>query len=123
MDVALWVASAALGVVFTGSGVAKLFLSRERLLATGQTGIAPYPMPLIRVVASCELLAVIGLFAPWLTGTARWLTPTAAIGLIIVMCGAALTHASLREPRNVAINLALLLTAAFVAAGRFAGLG
>jgi uncharacterized membrane protein YphA (DoxX/SURF4 family) len=123
MDIALWIASAALGIVFIGSGGAKLVMSRDRLLATGQTGIAPYPMPFIRVVAGCELLAVVGLFAPWLTDTARWLTPTAAIGLVIVMCGAALTHASLREPRNVGINLALLLTAAFVAAGRCAALG
>lgn len=122
MDIALWIASGLLAVVFTGSGLAKATMSRERLIASGQTGIAPFPMPVVRLTAVCEVLAAIGLLAPWLTGTARVLTPVAAIGLVLVMCGAAISHASLREPHSVAANLVLLLVAAFVAAGRLAQL-
>ncbi|WP_109472311.1 DoxX family protein [Ornithinimicrobium cavernae] len=123
MDLALWIASGALALVFAASGTAKLVMSRQRMLDTGQTGIAPFPMHVVRLTAASELLAAVGLFAPWLTDTARVLTPLAAVGLIVVMCGAAVSHASLREPKAVAENLALLLTAAFVAAGRFAALG
>ncbi|TCN42869.1 DoxX-like protein [Kribbella orskensis] len=122
MNVAAWIVTGLLVGVFTVSGVAKSTMSRDRLIATGQTGIAPFPMPLVRVVALCELLAVVGLLAPWLTDTARFLTPTAAIGLGIVMMGAATSHASLKEPGPVAANVLLLSACAFVAAERFAAL-
>jgi len=122
MDIALWIVSFLLAAVFLGSGIAKSSMSRERLIATGQTGIAPFPMPVVRMTATAELAGAVGLIAPWLTGTAKVLTPMAAIGLGIVMCGAQISHASLREPKSVAINLALLIPCAFVAAGRSAQL-
>jgi hypothetical protein len=111
-----------LAVVFAMSGTAKSTMSRERLLASGQSGIAPFPMPVVRVTAVCEIAAAVGLFAPWLLDVARPLTPAAALGLCLVMAGAAVSHASLREPRQVAVNLVLLGLAAFVAAARFAQL-
>jgi hypothetical protein len=117
-----WIFSGVLAVVFTISGLLKATMSRERLIATGQTGIAPFPMPLVRAVAVCELLAAGGLFAPWLTDTARVLTPLAATGLSVVMIGAATSHSSLREPKSTAANTVLLALAAFVAAARFATL-
>ncbi|WP_410787896.1 DoxX family protein [Kribbella sp. C-35] len=122
MNTITWIFSGLLAIVFTISGVLKGVMPRARLIATGQTGIAPFPMPLVRFVALCELLAVAGLFAPWLTDTARVLTPLAAVGLCVVMIGAATSHSSLREPRSTAANTILLALAAFVAAARFAGL-
>lgn len=122
MNTITWIFSGALAVVFTISGVLKGTMPRARLLSSGQTGIAPFPMPLVRLTAFCELLAVAGLFLPWLTDRARVLTPLAAVGLVIVMIGAATSHSSLREPRNTAANTILLALAAFVAAARFAGL-
>jgi hypothetical protein len=122
MNTIIWILTGVLAVVFTISGVAKSTMSRERLIATGQTGIAPFPMPVVRAVALAELCAVVSLFVPWLTGTARVLTPLAALGLVGVMIGAATSHASLREPKPVAANTILLALAAFVAASRFAAL-
>ena len=122
MDTALWIVTGLLVVVFAASGVAKSTMSRERLLATRQTGIAPFPMPLVRVVAICELFAAAGLVLPWASGTARVLTPVAALGLVVVMYGASVSHASLREPKQVAANLILLLLCVFVAAGRITAL-
>ena len=122
MNTALWIVSSLLAAVFVASGVAKSTMSRDRLIATGQTGIAPFPMPVVRLTALAEIAGAVGLIAPWISGTARMLTPLAAIGLGIVMCGAQISHASLREPRSVAINLALLIPCAFVAAGRLAQL-
>ena len=122
MDIALWAATIMVSVIFAASGVLKSTLSRERLLASGQTGIGPFPMPLVRAVAVCELMAVLGLIMPWLTDIARVLTPIAALGLVGVMYGAAVSHASLREPKQTAAVLAILCTCAFVAAGRFAQL-
>jgi uncharacterized membrane protein YphA (DoxX/SURF4 family) len=121
MDLALWIAQILLAAVFLGSGVAKSTMSRDRMLATGQTGIAVYPMPVVRFTAVAELLAAIGLILPAATGVAEVLTPVAALGLCVVMVGAASAHLRLHEHRNVAGNALLFSAALFVAVGRLAG--
>ncbi len=121
MNAILWVGQAMLAVTFLGSGAAKSIMSKPRLLETGQTGVAPFPPPVIRIVAALELVAAVAVIVPWLTGVATVLTPLAALGLAAVMVGAAMSHASLREPRNVLINAVLLMICVFVATGRFAG--
>jgi hypothetical protein len=122
MSIATWAASGVLAVLFFGSGVVKSTMSRERLLATGQSGIAPFPMPVVRLTAVSEIAAAFGLFLPWLLERAEVLTPLAALGLCVVMAGAAVSHASLREPKQVAANLVVFSLAAFVAADRLAQL-
>lgn len=122
MHVALWVATGVLAAVFAWSGSAKASMSRQRLIATGQTGVAVYPMWLVRIVAALELLGVVGLIGPWASGIARFLTPAAGGGLAIVMVGAAYAHTRLREPRNVAANVVLFGLAVFVLLGRAAAL-
>jgi uncharacterized membrane protein YphA (DoxX/SURF4 family) len=123
MNLTLWIFQAFLAAVFAASGLAKSTMSRERLLATGQTGTALFPMPVVRVTAVAELLAAAGLLLPWGTGISRVLTPVAALGLCVVMIGAASSHTRLREPRNVAVNALLFGMALTVAIGRLAGLG
>ncbi|MFI0723933.1 DoxX family protein [Streptomyces sp. NPDC021224] len=120
MNTALWITQGLLAAVFLASGTMKSTQSKERMIATGQTGVAPFPLPAIRVVALLELLAGIGLVAPRLTGVAPVLTPLAAVGLVAVMVGAGAAHWSLREYSRVfGINLVILLACVFVAAGRF----
>ena len=121
MNIALWIAQIVLAVFFASSGAAKSTMSRDRMLATGQTGIAMFPLPVVRFTAVMELLAAVGLIVPWLTGIAEILTPIAAIGLCIVMVGAAWAHARLHEPKAIAINATLFALAAFVAIGRLVG--
>jgi uncharacterized membrane protein YphA (DoxX/SURF4 family) len=121
MNIALWTAQLTLAAVFAASGMAKLTMARDRLLATGQTGIAMFPMPVVRFTAAMEVLAAIGLVAPWLSGTAKVLTPLAAAGLCAVMIGAAWAHSRLREPWAVAANTVLFALAAFVLLGRLLG--
>lgn len=122
MNVALWIVTVLVSVIFVFSGTMKSMLPRERLIATGQRGISPFPTPVVRLVALSELVAVFGLFAPWLSDTARVLTPLAAIGLGVVMYGAAISHASLREPKQTGAVVAILVMCAFIAAGRLAQL-
>ncbi|HEY0640228.1 MAG TPA: DoxX family protein [Pseudonocardiaceae bacterium] len=120
MNVVLWICQGVLAVVFAGSGAVKATRSKERLIESGQTGVAPLPLPAIRLVAVAELLAAVGLVLPWLLDVARVLTPLAAVGLAIVMVGAAVIHGSRREPRAVVVNAVLLALCVVVAAGRFA---
>lgn len=120
MDDILWILQGGLAVVFLASGIAKSTMSRERLIATGQTGVALFPLPVVRVTAASELLAAAGLVLPWATGVCAGLTPLAATGLCVVMVGAAWSHTRLREPQNVAANVVLFAAAMTVAVGRSA---
>jgi DoxX-like protein len=120
MTTFLWILQGVLAIVFAASGAAKSRMSRERLIATGQTGVAVFPMPVVRFTAVAELLAAVGLVLPWATGIAPWLTPLAAGGLCVVMVGAAVSHTRLREPRNVATNAVLFAMALTVLIGRLA---
>jgi uncharacterized membrane protein YphA (DoxX/SURF4 family) len=130
MNIGLWLAQILLAGVFLGSGIIKASWSKDRLIASGQTGVAPFPQPVIRLTAVSELLAAAGLIAPGVTGIAPVLTPAAAAGLSVVMIGATISHARLlhadrlagrgsREARNVTANVTLLALCAFVMVGRF----
>lgn len=120
MNIALWISQGILAAMFLLSGTLKLGQSKERMIETGQTGVVFFPLPVIRTVAALELVAVAGLLLPGLTGVAPLLTPAAAIGLGVVMAGAAASHSRLKEPRAVATNLVLLALCVFVAWGRLA---
>lgn len=121
MNMAIWAVQLTLAAVFAVSGTAKLTMTRQRLLATGQTGVAMFTMPVVRFTAAMELLAVVGLVAPSLTGIGQALTPLAAAGLCAVMIGAAWAHTRLHEPRSVAVNTVLFGLAAFVVVGHLIG--
>lgn len=125
MNAALWTGQIALAAIFALSGALKATMSRQRMLDTGQTGAAAYPLPVVRFTAVCELLAVVGLIVPPLVGVAPQLAGWAAVGLAVVMFGAIAMHARLaitqhkpKEWLNVAVNVVILLVCIFVAAGR-----
>jgi uncharacterized membrane protein YphA (DoxX/SURF4 family) len=121
MNIALWVGQGILAAAFISSGTMKSIQSKDRMIATGQTGVAPFPLPFLRVVAACEVLAAIGLILPWALGIGRVLTPLAAVGLAVIMVGAAFSHAGLKEYKQVfGVNLVLFALCVFVAVGRFA---
>ncbi|OBH88751.1 DoxX family protein [Mycobacterium sp. E2733] len=122
MNLLLWTLQVTLAAVFTASGLAKISQPKERLIASGQTGVTPFPLPVIRITAFCELLGAIGIVLPRLVGIAAFLTPLAAFGFAIVMVGAIGSHAYLREPRNVAATGAIFAAAVTVATGRALGL-
>lgn len=121
MNLLLWTLQVLLAGVFTASGLAKISQPKERLVAIGQTGVAPFPLPVIRFTAFCELLGAIGVVLPRLVGVAPFLTPLAAAGFAVVMLGAIASHAYLREPRNVALTALVFIAAITVAVGRTLG--
>ena len=121
MNALLWTLQGLLAAIFTVSGLAKISQPKARLIASGQTGVTPFPLPVIRITAFCELLGAIGILLPRLVGVAEFLTPAAAAGYAIVMVGAIASHAYLREPRNVAATVAIFIAAVTVAVGRTLG--
>lgn len=119
MNVLAWVLSGICAATFLTSGTLKSLLPKERMIESGQTGVAPFPLPIIRLVAVSELFGVAGLILPWLTGTARVLTPVAAGGLIVVMIGAAISHLSIKEPKQaLLVNLPIAVMLAVILAIR-----
>lgn len=121
MNIAVWIVTGVLVATFAWFGSQKATWPKDRLIASGQTGVAPFPLPIIRIVAVSELVACVGLVVPWLTGIAPVLTPIAAICLAVFMVGAAVSHISLGEYKQaIGVNGAMLAMLVFVASTRLA---
>ena len=118
MGIAFWAAQVLLAVAFLGAGASKLSQPKEKLLKN-MAWVEDFSQPAVRLIGAAEVLGAIGVVLPALTGVLPWLTPLAALGLVLLMVGAALTHLRRKEYGNVAINAVLLVLAAFVAYGRF----
>ena len=73
----------------------------------------------VRLIGTAEILGALGLVLPAVTGIAPILTPIAAVGLVVIMVGAAITHVRRKEPAIVPANIVLLVLAVVVAWGRF----
>ena len=119
MEMVVWVIQVVLALIFFGSGIAKSLMSREKMLATGQTGAAALPLGLVRFVAACEIAGSVGLILPLGLSIAPFLTAWAAIGLALVMIGAAFTHYRIQELGPIAINLIILTLCMVVAYERW----
>jgi uncharacterized membrane protein YphA (DoxX/SURF4 family) len=118
MNIALWIIQIVLALVFLAAGVTKL--ARPRLALAGQMGwVQDFSDVQVKGIGVLEVLAAIGLVVPPLVHIAVFLTPLAAVGLVLLMLGAAATHLRRHEPPMVAGNGALLILAAVVAVGRF----
>ena len=65
-----------------------------------------------------EILGATGLILPGVTGVAPVLVPIAALGLAVVMIGAAITHIRRGERPFLLLNLVLFALAVFLAWGR-----
>ena len=75
--------------------------------------------PTVHVVAGVvEILGGLGLILPALTRVLPILTPIAAIGLGLVMIGAAAWHAPRGEVQSIVVNLINVAVLAYVAYGR-----
>ena len=118
MNIALWIIQVLLALTFLASGTIKL--ARPRLaLAAQMPYVQDFGDAQIKGIGALEVLAAIGLIVPPLLHIATFLTPLAAVGLILLMLGAIATHLRRREPQMVAVNGVLLILAAVVAVGRF----
>jgi hypothetical protein len=118
MNIALWATQILLVFVFGYSALIKGTQSTERAVELGMTGVVNVSLPMMRLAAYCEVLGVIGLIVPYVTGVLPILTPMAAIGLGVIMVLAARIHLGLGEPATAVGNLVLLAMCLFVAWGR-----
>jgi uncharacterized membrane protein YphA (DoxX/SURF4 family) len=119
MNLALWIVAIVLAATFAGSGLMKLLVPKDKLVNSGQGWAQDYTPTNIRLIGFVELLGAAGLILPAVTHITPILVPLAAIGLVLVMVGAAVVHARRKEAMNIGVNAVLLALAVFVAWGRF----
>lgn len=119
MNIALWTVAGILAFAFLGAGLMKLVRSKQQLVDAGMPWVADASPAFVKTIGVLEILAAIGLIVPALSGVAPVFVPLAAVGLVLVMLGAAVLHARRREIPNIFIALIILALAAFVAWGRF----
>jgi uncharacterized membrane protein len=120
MNLTLWIIAGYLAAAFLVAGTSKLFIPREKLAkAPGGGWVLDFSAGFVKALGVVEILGAIGLILPALLGIASILVPLAAVGLGLVMVGAARVTFRRHEFKHMLGNLAYLTLAAFVAWGRF----
>jgi hypothetical protein len=118
MNTLLWIAQSILAAAFFYSGLCKSTLSEQQLIARGQTGVVGLQPAKIRFIGFSEIAGSIGIILPWALNIAPFLTTASAACFALLMLLAAPIHYRLKEPKNIAINIVLLLLSLFVILGR-----
>ena len=119
MNVVLWIIAGLLAAAFAGAGLMKIAQPKEKLASSGMAWTEAFSAGTVKLIGALEVAAAIGLILPAVLDIAPILVPLAALGLVLLMIGAAITHARRKETSNIAVNVVLLLLAAVVAWGRF----
>ena len=118
MNVVLWIIASVLAAGFLAAGLTKLSQPKEKLAASGMGWTDDFSARTVKTIGALEVLAAIGLILPAALGIAPVLVPLAAVGLVIVMIGAVITHARRKEVPMIVGNVVLLALAAVVIWGR-----
>jgi hypothetical protein len=119
VNTVLWIVAGLLAVVFLAGGVTKLTRSREQLAGSGFGFVEDLGDGMVRTIGALELLAAVGLTVPAALDVVPVLVPVTAVGVVLLMVGAVITHLRRREAQVVAVPLLLLALAVVVAWGRF----
>ena len=86
--IGLWIAQGLLAALFLFAGGMKLVAPAEML-----AGPVAFPVWFLRLIGAAEVCGAIGLILPEMLKIQRQLTPLAAAGLVVIMCGATVVNA------------------------------
>lgn len=118
MSTFLWVLQWVVAVAFFMAGAMKAFMPKDKMLENERMAwVRDEGLPRARTAGYAEIAGALGLVLPGLLDIADWLTPLAALGLVIVMILAIVT---VHRPRNESITVPAVLgvLALIVAIGR-----
>jgi len=99
MNILLWIFQILLAFVYIYHAWLMWFLPAAARQGGQMAYIEAIPSGLRRFTAVAESLAGVGLILPWSTGILPWLTPLAAVGLVLIMVGAVVFHLPARNIR------------------------
>lgn len=119
MDTALWIAQSLLAGIFLATGLMKLTQPRLKMAAGPMAWAADVTDARFRTIGLLEVIGAIGLILPGVLGIAPGLLPVAALGLVLTMIGAIVTHVRYGETERLVVPIVLLGLALFVAVERF----
>lgn len=121
MNLALWIVAGLLAVAYLLGGGSKVIMAKEKIAAFGPSArwVEDFSAGTVKAIGALEVLAAAGLVLPATLDTAPVLVPLAALGLVLLMAGAAITRLRRHEIRLMVVDLIYIALAAFVAWGRF----
>ncbi|CAL9351913.1 hypothetical protein SUDANB121_00496 [Nocardiopsis dassonvillei] len=121
MNTALWIVAGLLATAYFFGGGGKVVMNKEKIFAAGASAhwVEDFRPGTVKAIGVLEVLGAVGLVLPPLLGIAPVLAPLAAVGLALIMVGAAITRLRRREFRLMALDLVYLALNCFVAWGRF----
>jgi uncharacterized membrane protein YphA (DoxX/SURF4 family) len=120
METVIWIAQAVIAAIMVMAGMQKLARTKEQLLASGTMNWTEDFAPgQIKGIGTLEVLAAIGLIVPAALDVAPVVTALAAMGVVLLMLGAAATHQRRGERQMLPINLTIAAVALFIAIERF----
>jgi len=122
MNLILWIIAGLMAAVFLLAAANKLLIPQEKLAtAPGGGWVLDFSAGFVKALGAVEILGAVGLILPALLDIAPILVPMAAVGLALIMVGAAIVTFRRQEFKHVLLNLIYLALLVFVAFGRFFG--
>jgi uncharacterized membrane protein len=98
MITTIWILKGVIAVIFTFTGIYKIFLPKTKLLAKGMKGLIDLDEDQIRVVGLLEIFGVIGLILPTLLNMNPIISAISALCLSLTMIVAGWMNYKLQLP-------------------------
>ena len=117
MDTLIWIIQVLIAVLFVFHGIA--MFNPPAAIQESVVKKMGYSLPFLKIIGTLEVLGGLGLILPALTGIMPVLSPLAALGLVIIMIGTAVSHARQGEGKQTVATTVVTLLVVFVAIGRF----
>lgn len=120
MNLALWIITGLLAVVYLVGGGGKLIMPKAKIASASASAgwVEDFDAGSLKAIGALEVLGAVGLILPAVLDIAPILVPLAAMGLAMIMVGAAITRIRRHEPKYMVADLVYLALAVFVAWGR-----
>jgi len=120
MNILLWCLQGLLAVIMLMAGSFKLTKTKSELKQKNMEWVDSVSAGSVKLIGFSQLLISFGLILPQLLGILPWLTPLAALGLVLEMLGAIILHIRRRDPIQASMpSIIFVIIATFVAYGRF----
>ncbi|WP_327120523.1 DoxX family protein [Nocardia sp. NBC_01730] len=121
MNIALWIVAGLLATAYLFGGGGKVVLPKEKIASVGASAgwLHDFSAGSVKAIGALEVLGAMGLILPAAFDIAPVLVPFAALGLVLIMVGAAITRIRRHEVGLMMVDLVYLVLAGFVAWGRF----
>ncbi|MFD3332815.1 DoxX family protein [Streptomyces sp. NPDC058700] len=121
MNLALWIVTGLLALAFLTGGGFKVVTPKARIAASGPSGrwVEDFSAGGVKAIGVLEVLAATGLVLPAVLDIAPGLVPVAAVGLLLLMVGAAITRIRRGELKLMGLDIGYVVLIGFVVWGRF----